>query len=226
MKPLLLTGLLIAGFSIPALAQSRPPLGDSARNMLGSWEFSSANRERVCTATFKPDAASGGLKVEFDPNCASSYPLVAGIAAWKFPDNDLLYLVDADGKALAEFSEVEDGIFEAPTPGVGVLFLQRPAAAGATATAEQLAGDWIMRRGTATLCAFTLSDAPQGEGLSLAVKPGCAASVAQLGFAQWRLDNGELLFVPARGQPWRFEAADDRWSRVPETPDGFTLARQ
>lgn len=218
----------LALFAVPALAQSRPPLGDSARNMLGSWEFSSADRERLCTATFKPDAAAGGLKVEFDPNCAAAYPLVAGIAAWKFPDNDLLYLLDADGKALAEFSEVEDGIFEAPTPGAGVLFLQRPnAAGGPDAKPEDVAGDWIMRRGTATLCAFTLSTAPQGEGLSLAVKPGCAGSVAQLGFAQWRLDNGELLFVPARGQPWRFEsAADNRWSRVPETADGFTLARQ
>lgn len=222
----LLTGILLVGLCVPAFAQGNPPLNDAARNMLGTWEFSSADRERVCTATFKADAA--GPKVEFDANCAALYPLVANIVGWRYPDNDLLYLLDDGGKALVEFSEVEDGIFEAPTPGVGVLFLQHPAAAtGPEATPDQLAGDWIMRRGTATLCAVTLSTMPLRDALTLTVKPGCAASVAQLGFAQWRLDNGELLLVPARGQPWRFEAADDnRWSRVPETADGFTLARQ
>lgn len=226
-----LVTLLFLCLSTAALAQSKPPappLGDSARAMLGPWEFSNADRDRVCTVTFKADAAAAGSKVEFDPNCAALFPLVGGIVGWRYPDNDLLYLLDADGKALIEFSEVEDSIFEAPTPGVGVLFLQSPAAAGtAQKTPNDVAGDWVMRRGTAILCAFTLSAAPLRDGLTLTVKPGCAASVAQLGFAQWRLDGGELMLVPARGQPWRFEAADDtRWTRVPETADGIALVRQ
>ena len=55
--------------------------------------------------------------------------MVASVAGWIFPEDDLLRLVDAEGRTLAEFSEVEDGIYEAPTPGVGVMFLQNPAAA-------------------------------------------------------------------------------------------------
>ena len=58
------------------------------------------------------------------------------IAGWTYPNNDLLKLLDAQGRPLVEFSEVEDGIFEAPTPGVGVLFLQAPAAAAADAAAD------------------------------------------------------------------------------------------
>ena len=89
--------------------------------MIGSWEFSNADRDRTCTATLKSDSAPGGLKIEFDANCANLFPLVRDITAWKFPDNDLLYFVDARGKTIVEFSEVEDGIFEAPTPGVGMV---------------------------------------------------------------------------------------------------------
>ena len=101
--------------------------------MIGSWEFSNADRDKKCTATFSGDRTAVGFKVEFDANCASQFPLVADIVGWKFPDNDLLYLLDSTGKALVEFSEVEDGIYEAPTPGVGVLFLQNAAAAAGPA---------------------------------------------------------------------------------------------
>lgn len=130
-----LTFVLLLGH--PALAQRAPAapaapapqLGDSAQAMLGSWEFSNAERNKICTATFKNARTRVGLAVEFDPNCASLFPLVSGVAGWIFPDGDLLRLVDSSGATLAEFSEVEDGIYEAPTPGVGVLFLQNPEAA-------------------------------------------------------------------------------------------------
>jgi hypothetical protein len=212
----------------PAVAQTPAALGDSAKGMLGSWEFSNADRDKICTATFKTDRTAVGFKVEFDANCANLFPLVASIAGWTFPDNDLLRLVDAEGKSLAEFSEVEAGIYEAPTPGVGVLFLQNAAAAEPPPKPpSDLAGDWTMRRGNALLCAFTLSAAPSGDALALAVKPGCAASIAQLGFTQWRLDRDELMLVPARGSPWRFEEIDGTtWRRVPETADPITLVRQ
>jgi hypothetical protein len=95
----------IAGFAATciagvALAQAPAPLGDSAQRMIGSWEFSNADRDRTCTATFKGDRAPGGLKIEFDANCVNLFPLVRDIAAWKFPDNDLLYLLDAKGKSV------------------------------------------------------------------------------------------------------------------------------
>ncbi len=125
---------LVLLFAHPALAQRAPAapapqLGDSAQNMLGSWEFSNAERNKICTATFKNARTPVGLRIEFDPNCAALFPLVSTVAGWVFPDGDLLRLVDSSGATLAEFSEVEDGIYEAPTPGVGVLFLQNAEAA-------------------------------------------------------------------------------------------------
>ena len=227
---------LVAGFAAAciagaALAQAPAPtpLGESAQRVIGSWEFSNADRDRTCTATFKGDRVPGGLKIEFDANCVNLFPLVRDIAAWKFPDNDLLYLLDAKGKSVVEFSEVEDGIFEAPTPGVGVLFLQNAAAAGAPPRPpEQVTGDWaIVRKSGSPVCTLTLAMTKASDGFAISVKPGCDPAIARLNFTQWRIDSDQLMLVPSRGNPWRFEEVDNTiWRRVPETADQITLVRQ
>lgn len=212
----------------PAAAQTPATLGDSAKAMIGSWEFSNADRDKVCTATFKTDRTAVGLKVEFDSNCANLFPLVTQVAGWTFPDNDLLRLLDAQGRALAEFSEVEDGIYEAPTPGVGVLFLQNAASAGPPAkTPQQVAGNWNVMQGEKTLCSLTLAPTAVKDAFALTVKPGCDPGIAQQNFTQWRLEREELVLLPARGNPWRFEEIDNgAWRRLPENVDALTLVKQ
>ena len=228
-----MTRLIVAGLAAICLAgaaRAQPAsLGESAKAVIGTWEFSNADRDRICSVTFKADRAPGGFKVEFDANCANLFPLVSSVAAWKYPENDLLYLLDAKGKSLVEFSEVEDGIFEAPTPGVGVLFLQSSASAGPPPKSpEQVAGNWaIVRSSGAPLCQLTLSTAAVQDGLALTVKPGCDPAIARLNFGLWRIDRDELMLVPGRGSPWRFEEVDtNTWRRVPETADALTLVRQ
>jgi hypothetical protein len=222
--------ILIAAVAVlvcgPAHAQTGAPLSDSAKSMIGSWEFSNADRDKICTAKFTANHAVSGYKVTFDANCAKLFPLVPKIAGWKFPQDDLLYLVDAQGRALVEFSEVEDGIFEAPTPGLGVLFLQNPAAAAAAPKAKstrEVAGNWAVVRGDgAPICVLTLAS----DGLTVTTQPGCDAALAKLAFTQWRMDRGELLLVPTNGEPWRFEDVDGNWRRLPETADQIILVRQ
>lgn len=226
-----LAAVAFAGLAVTNAAMAQAPaLGESAKKMIGSWEFSNADRDKKCTATFSGDRTKVGFKVEFDANCAGQFVLVADIAGWTFPDNDLLHLLDAQGKVLVEFSEVEDGIYEAPTPGVGVLFLQNAAAAAGPPEKppEELAGNWLLTRGSgAPLCALTLASTVQSDGMALTVKPGCAASIAQLNFTQWRLDDGELVLVPARGTPWRFEEIEGTgWRRIPESANPIMLVRQ
>jgi hypothetical protein len=44
---------------------------------------------------------------------------------------------------------------------------------------------------------------------------------------QWAIDRDELMLVPSRGSPWRFEEVDNAtWRRVPESADQITLVRQ
>ena len=231
MARLALIALALLGTTGAAPAQTPATLGESAKAVIGSWEFSNADRDKKCTATFSGERNAVGFKVEFDANCASQFPLVADIVGWKFPDNDLLYLLDASGKALVEFSEVEDGIYEAPTPGVGVLFLQNAAAAAAAPPPkppEQVAGDWAIVRGNgAPLCRLTLATTAAQDGLALTVKPGCDPAIARLNLTLWRIDRDELMLVPTRGNPWRFEEVDAKtWRRVPETTDPIMLVRQ
>jgi len=211
------------------LAFAQATLGESAKEMIGSWEFSTADRQASCTATFKSDRAGKGFRVEFDDKCAAVYAQVKDIASWTFPDNDLLNLLDPAGKSLIEFSEVESGIFEAPVPGYGVLFLQHPDAAGTAAApaADQLAGDWALMRGGKALCSLTLTLTPAEDEYALTVKPGCDPAVARLNFGRWRVDRDELMLRPERGNPWRFEEDDNKaWSRVPEAPNPYTLVKQ
>jgi len=227
----ILIGLAVmaaAPASAQAPATQSTSLGDSAKAMIGSWEFSNADRDKICTATFKEERTKIGFKVEFDANCGELFPLVRGVAGWTFPENDLLRLLDAQGKALVEFSEVEDGIYEAPTPGLGVLFLQNAAAAGAPPKPpDQVAGDWAIVRGNSKpLCQLTLTTTAVQDGLALTVKPGCDPAIARLGLTLWRIDRDELMLVGPRG-PLRFEEADaNSWRRVPESANPIMLVRQ
>ena len=210
-------------------AQAQPAMNEQAKNVVGTWEFSNADRDKTCSVTLKAEPAPGGYKAEFDPNCAAQFPLTGNVVSWKYPDNDLLYLLDARGQALVQFSEVEDSIFEAPTPGVGVLFLQNPAAAPAPAkSAVQVAGNWTLKRGDGVvLCQIVLTETALKDGFALKLAPGCDASVARLGFTQWRLDREELVLVPARGAPWRFESLDEKtWGQLPESDNRVTLVRR
>lgn len=210
-----------------AVMAQTAPMGDSGKALLGSWEFSNADRDKTCQATFKADATKVGFKVEFDAGCAAKFALVNDVAGWTFPEGDLLRFVDAQGKVLVEFSEVESGIYEAPTPGVGVLFLQNAASVGPPPKPpEQVAGDWAVKRRGATVCMLTLSATPSNDGYTLIVKPGCDAAVTRLNFTQWRIDREELTLSPARGNPWRFEEVDNGWRRTPETADQYMLVRQ
>ena len=223
----LFIGCAVLLFVCAASAQT-PPLNDAAQQMIGTWEFSNAERNKSCSLNFTTERSAVGHKLAFDPACVTLFPPVANIIGWKYPDNDLLYLLNAEGQALVEFSEVEDGIFEAPTPGLGVLLLQNPGADNAPSrTPEQVAGNWALKRGDGVLCSVTLSATPAGDGFALTVQPGCAAAIVKLALTQWRLDRGELLLVPATGAPWRFEAIDDdSWARLPEGAEQMTLVRQ
>jgi hypothetical protein len=222
--------ILIAAIAVficgAAQAQTNAALSDSAKAMIGKWEFSNAERDKICIATFSSDRSGRGRKVTFNANCGKLYPLVRRIVAWKYPQDDLLYLLDAQGEALIEFSEVEDGIFEAPTPGLGLLFLQNSAAAAATPAQKspgEVAGNWAVVRGDgAPLCVLALAS----DGFTVTAQPGCDAAFAKLEFTQWRMDNGDLLLVPASGEPWRFEDVDGNWRRLSEATDRIMLVRQ
>ena len=208
----------------PQIRPTRPRKRWPAR-----YEFSNADRDRRCTVELKTDlAGAAGLKLEFDKACTDVFPFVKDIAGWTIAENDFLRLHDAKGKPVLEMSEVEHGIFEAPRPGDGVLFLQSVAAVEPPPpTVDQMAGEWDVVRAGGKICSLTLANTPAGDGYALSLKPGCDPSIARFGASSWQMDRSELVLRGGDSQTWRFEENDNNtWQRVPETRDPLSLVKR
>lgn len=213
-------------------AQESPPEQTAPavpRTMVGTWEFSNADREKTCTVTFRNEAGRVGKRLEFDANCPNNFAFVRSIVGWQLNENDFLRLLDAQGNSVLEFSEVESGIFEAPKPGEGILFIQNPTDLGpAPKTAAQITGEWsVIRRNGRAICGLTLTDTVSGEEFAVRVQPGCDATVARFGPATWQMDRGEIVLRSAGGQIWRFEEIEgNRWQRVPAAASPLLMMRK
>ena len=183
--------------SAPGQAASPPQngLSDAAKAMIGTWEFSNADHDRICHFTFRTDAATGGYKLDIDKNCPNLFPSTANIVAWSLDNYGDLRLLDADGKEVVELSEVEGGMYDGFTPEEGRYILQT-AAAAPTLTAADMVGDWAVARGAGKpICVLTLANSPAGDALALTVKPGCDAFVMRFAPSAWRMDEGALVLL-------------------------------
>jgi len=128
-----------------------------------------------------------------------------------------------------EFSEVESGIFEAPKPGEGILFIQNPTDLGAPPkTAAQITGEWnVVRRTGQRVCGLNLSSTASGEEFVVRVQPPCERVITSFAPVTWQMDRGEIVLRAASGQSWRFEEAEDsKWQRVPQTASPLLLVRK
>jgi hypothetical protein len=221
-----LTGLLLLWLvsGREAHAQSN----DAVNAVVGTWEISNADHDKTCSLTLSADAAGEAYKLEVDKTCAANLPMLKGVTLWKIGPEDSVQLLDAKGRTLVEFTEVENGMYNTERPNEGVFFMQTPGSAPPPEkTADQMLGEWNMVRGTSKpICALTLSNTPANLDYVLIVKPGCDALVTRFGPTTWQMDRGELLLKSPRGLNWRFEEEDtDKWQRVPESPDPLRLVR-
>jgi hypothetical protein len=211
--------------------QAQNPEGqpqDAVNAMIGGWEFSNADHNKVCHFTFRTEAASGGRRLDVDKNCSALFPSTKDISAWALDNYGDLRLLDKQGQSVIELTEVESGMYDGFAPGEGRFILQT-AAAAPVRTAEDMAGDWAIARGAGKpICTLTLVNSPAAAGsLALRVKAGCDPLVTRFNPNAWRMDEGELVLLSARGQSWQFEENDaNTWQRVPESADPILLMRQ
>jgi len=209
----------------PAAAQTA--MSDAEKELVGGFELSTAERDRVCAVTLKADAAQFGYKLEFDKACAAAFPFTKDIVAWKLGARATLQLLDARGRAVIEFDEVETGMYETERAD-GVYFLQSLASLGPPPrTPEELVGDWNIVRGERKLCVVSLTNSKfDQDSFVLKLNPGCDSAIVQYGLSSWHMDRGELLLVSPRGV-WRFEEVDaTSWHRIPERGNPVMLVRQ
>ncbi len=208
--------------------QSPNGLSDAANAVLGAWEFSNADHDKICRFNFRADAAAKGYRLDIDKNCPNLFPSTKNIVAWSVDNYGSLSLLDATGNSVVDMTEVEGGMYDGFTPEEGRYILQT-AAAAPVRSADDMAGDWTIARSTGKpICSLTLANTPAGNNaLVLKVKPGCDPLVTRFGPTAWRMDQGQLMLLSARGQSWQFEENDAKtWQRVPETADPILLVRQ
>jgi Protease inhibitor Inh len=213
--------------SQPQISQSP---NDPVTAVVGAWELSNADHDKTCRLNFRADTVSGGYKIDIDKNCPNAFPSTKDIAAWAVDNYGSLRLLNAQGEAVIELSEVESGMYDGFTPEEGRYILQAAASALVRST-DDMIGDWAIARGTGKpICVLTLASTAAAAGsdnLAVKIKPGCDGLITRFGPTSWRMDNGELVLQSARGQTWRFEENDtNTWQRVPETADPMLLVRQ
>lgn len=235
MRPLTTIVVVIAGCVCAAVALAEDqsaPAGETQGNpvgaMIGTWEFSNADHDKICRFSFRNDVVPGGYKLDIDRNCAALFPSTKDIVGWSVDNYGNLRLLDARGNVVIDLTEVESGIFDGFRPEEGRYILQS-AATAPVRSATDMMGDWTISRGTGKpICALTLASNAAGVDIyALKLKPGCDALVTRFGPTTWRMDSGDLLLLSVRGQSWRFEENDaNTWQRVPETPDPILLVRQ
>ncbi len=210
-----------------AHAQGTPPVSEAAKEVIGAWEISNADRDKRCPVSFSVDPAPGGFKLEFDADCG--IPSLKDVVAWALGPKDVLRLLNAGKVPVFEFTEVESGMYESERKGEGLYFMQTQAALKAEMRSpDQIFGEWnILRELDKPLCRLTLSDASGGgDTYKVVVKPGCDARIAGFGLTTWRLDR-EQLVLTGRSGAWRFAESDPTtWERMPLSTDPLLLMKQ
>ena len=210
-------------------APAQTAVSDAAKAMVGAWEISNATRDRTCAVSFALDAGAGGFKLDLDAPCGTAFPSLKDIVAWAMGPNDAVRLLDSKGAIILDFSEVENGMYEAERKGEGLYFMRTQAAIkAATVSPEQVFGEWaLLQEFEKPLCKLTLANAPAGgDNYKIVIKPACAAPIANFGLVTWRLEGGELVLT-GRAGAWRFSESDaTTWERIPPSTDPLVLMRQ
>jgi Protease inhibitor Inh len=210
--------------------QPQSPQSDPVAAVVGAWELSNADHDKTCRLNFRADPAPGGNKIDVDKNCPSVFPSTKDITAWAVDNYGSVRLLNAQGEAVIELTEVESGMYDGFTPEEG-RYVMQSAAAAPVRSADDMIGDWGIARSTGKpICTLSLANTAAAAGsdnLALKLKPGCDALVTRFGPTSWHMDNGELVLQSARGQTWRFEENDtNTWQRLPESADPILLVRQ
>jgi hypothetical protein len=202
---------------------------DAGHNLVGAWEFSNADHDKVCHFNFRADAVPNGYKLEIDKNCPSLFPSTKNMVAWAVDNFGSLRLLDSSGNSVVDLSEVETGMYDGFTPEEGRYVLQA-ATSAPQLSAGDVAGDWAVTHGASKPnCFLTLVNHPlTADILALKVKPGCGDSaITRFAPTGWRMDEGELMLMSPNGQTWQFEQSDtNTWQRVPESSVPVLLVRQ
>jgi hypothetical protein len=225
----LVLSMLAVALSSGAPAETLPAPTDAAKAMVGGWELSNAERDKTCVITFRLDPAGPGRAVDIDKSCTGVVRVLKDATAWTRGKDDVLHFLDAKGRVVAAFDEVESGLFESVRGSDALYFLQAVAELEGQRTADQMFGNWAFARGNGKpICQVTLmNEAATTDGFAIELKPGCDQLITGFSPKLWRMDHGQLVVVSSKGDIWRLEEGDPTtWRRIPEGRQPLLLVKQ
>lgn len=94
-------------------------------DILGAWIISDQAGAKTCRVTFGSEATIGGYVIEVDPACATAFPVMDEVAAWRLYENWQIVLADATRKELIRFSTPDDAYVAEPETD-GIFTISRP----------------------------------------------------------------------------------------------------
>lgn len=213
-------------------AKVDPALRAQAEQAAGAFVLSSADDQRKCPLTLKPEPAANGFALAFDAGVCAGIGFMPQVVAWTPDSSGAIRLLNAQGRLVVEFGQATAGNYEALREGDGVYFLASPAASeDATAVrVEEMLGDWVLARvaGTPICHVVLLEEAAANGGRKLQLGTPCDSAITQFRPVSWSIEGGNVLLASGSGgTPLRFARQEDGgWAKVPERGRPLLLLRQ
>ena len=113
----LVLGLLLAS---AAFADDLMPMDiacvdpDMLKSIYGPWVIADQSGGKRCNVVLKDEPTIGGSVIDVDPGCATIFPVMADIAAWRLMESWAIYLVDAERKTRIRFTTPDDAYVADP----------------------------------------------------------------------------------------------------------------
>lgn len=211
----------LLAFAAISSAQAQQNELEAARTLASNYQLSDANGERKCAVTLEAKTSAPGFALIFDrAECLPLFGYLADTAAWKPAPGNGIYLINAKGVLIAEFTEGVGGVYEALRERDGVYFLTNLRVAdNAALQPSDLAGEWNLSRPNGpVLCRITLTlEAAAEQRLKLAVAPKCDNAITSFGPVAWQINNGDVLLFSEKGEQIRLGRNDEGvWMRMPD----------
>ncbi len=73
-------------------------LSEAVNALVGTWEFSNADHDKICHFNFRADAVTGGYRLDIDKNCPNLFPSTKDVVGWAIDNYGSLRLIDARGQ--------------------------------------------------------------------------------------------------------------------------------
>ena len=87
---------------------------DLLKSMYGPWVITDQSGGKRCNVVLKDEPTIGGSVIDVDPGCATVFPVMADIAAWRLMESWAIYLVDAERKTRIRFTTPDDAYVADP----------------------------------------------------------------------------------------------------------------